>query len=174
MNYLEQFRNVDTFLFDIDGVLTTGTLFITSEGVMLRSMHVKDGYAIKVAIDKGFRIGIISGGTMPGADDRFGALGVSDIHLGVVDKQSVYEAYCKKYNLDGTSILYMGDDLPDLGILSKVGMPCCPKDAVDEVRDFSSYISPKNGGKGCVRDVIEKVLKLKGSWPGYPLIKPPG
>ena len=173
MNYLEQFRTVDTFLFDIDGVLTTGELFVTSEGALLRSMNVKDGYAMRIAIEHGCRIGIISGGTMPGAHDRLGALGVSDIYLGVDDKAEIYQSFCEKYGLDGSTILYMGDDLPDLSILSQVGMPCCPKDAVDEVRDISSYISPKAGGKGCVRDVVEKVLKLKGSWPGYPHIKPP-
>ena len=173
MNYLEKFRAVDTFLFDIDGVLTNGKIFLTEEGALLRSMNVRDGYGMRIAIEKGFRIGIISGGTTPGAIDRLQALGVQDVFLGVQEKLDVYRAYCEKYALNGESILYMGDDLPDLAVLREVGMPCCPKDAVAEIRDLATYVSDKAGGDGCVRDVIEKVLKLKGYWPGYPSIKPP-
>ena len=173
LNHLEKFRAVDTFLFDIDGVLTGGQLLITEGGALLRSMNVRDGYAMRVAVSQGFRIGIISGGTTPGAQDRLSALGVQDVFLGVQDKLAVYNEYCDRYQITHSSILYMGDDLPDLPVLKLVGMPCCPCDAVDEVRVLASYISSKAGGQGCVRDVIEKVLKLRGTWPGYPTIKPP-
>ncbi len=173
MNYLEKFRAIETFLFDIDGVLTGGQLLITESGALLRSMNVRDGYAIRVAVTQGFRVGIISGGTTPGATDRLAALGVQDIHLGVQDKLAIYEKYCQKYQISNETILYMGDDLPDLPVMCKVGMPCCPRDAVEEIRDIASYVSMKAGGDGCVRDVIEKVLKLRGTWPGYPTIKPP-
>ncbi len=171
MNHLERFRSIETFIFDIDGVLTSGHVLLTEEGKLLRIMSVRDGYAMKVATLNGFRICIISGGVTPGVEDRLSALGIKDIHLGVMDKVAVYKKFVSKYGLSEGNILYMGDDLPDFDVMQCVGLPCCPKNAIDEIRDLSLYISSQPGGEGCVRDVIEKVLKLKGLWPGYPTLK---
>ncbi len=171
MNYLEKFRRVKQFIFDIDGVLTNGQIMLDSQGNLLRSMNVRDGFAIRTATNHGYRIAIISGGTTPGTHLRLGSLGVYDIHLGVDDKMEAYEAFVNKYRLKEEHILYMGDDLPDYEVMARVGLSCCPSNAVDEVRDLSHYVSPLRGGEGCVRDVIEKVMKLKEEWPGYPGIK---
>ncbi len=170
MNYLKKFRNIRTFLLDVDGVLTSGHILLDAQGNMLRSLSVRDGYAMRVAARRGYRIAIISGGTTPGGMNRFKELGLKDIHFGVQDKVAVYQQLVEKYQLDPETVLYLGDDLPDLEVMRSVGLPCCPRDAVDEIRDLSLYISPKAGGEGCVRDVIEKVLKLRGDWPGYPTI----
>ncbi len=173
MNYLIKFRKVRCFMFDIDGVMTDGQVLINEHGELLRRMNVRDGFAIRVAVQCGYKVAVISGGTTPGAKCRLGDLGVNDIYLGIQDKVATYRELIQKYGLKTDEILYMGDDLPDLKVMSEVGMPCCPKDAVDEIRDLSAYISPLQGGHGCVRDVIEKVLKLQGQWPGYPNIKAP-
>ncbi len=126
---------------------------------------------MRMAINLGYRVAIISGGDTPGAELRFESLGLEDIVMQCSDKKKALEALAAKYNLDYSEILYMGDDLPDYDAMRLAGLPCCPKDAVDEIRDLSVYISPKRGGDGCARDVIEKVLKLKGAWPGYPNLK---
>ncbi len=173
MNYLEKFRNVHTFIFDIDGVLTDGKIFLHHDGTLLRSMNVRDGYAIRVATAKGYRVMIISGGTTPQATERFNQLGIEQVHLGVTNKLEVYQSLVDEFTLDESGILYMGDDLPDYGVMKKVGLACCPRNSVDEIIDLVHYVSPYNGGDGCARDVIEKVLKLKGDWPGYPSLKVP-
>ncbi len=123
---------------------------------------------MRLAVQKGYRIAIISGGNTPTAVERFRSLGITDIELNCKDKNAVVTDLVKKYDLNKEEILFMGDDLPDLEAMLAVGLPCCPRDAVDEIRDLSFYVSPKNGGEGCARDVIEKVLKLRGDWPGYP------
>jgi len=171
LNYLNKFRSITTFVFDIDGVLTDARIFLHPDGTLLRYLSIRDGYSMKVAISKGYRIVVISGGDTPGAKHRFQSLGLTDIILKCPDKKAALEALQSKYQLDSGEILYMGDDLPDLEAMQMVGLPCCPQDAVDEIRDLSIYVSPKKGGEGCARDVIEKVLKLKGDWPGYPNLK---
>ncbi len=171
MNYLEKFRKIHTFIFDIDGVLTSGKVFLSGTGELLRSMSVRDGFAIKVAVQRGYEVAIVSGGTTPGSEDRLGDLGVQHVYLGVANKKKVVEAFLQENNLEATGVLFMGDDLPDYSAMQLVGLPCCPMDAVDEIRELSLYISPKAGGNGCVRDVIEKVLKLKRDWPGYPSLQ---
>ena len=171
MNYLEKFRTIKHFIFDIDGVLTSGNVFLTPEGGLLRTMSIRDGYAIKIAVDRGYSVCIISGGHTPGADLRLSNLGVQDIYMGAKNKLVAFQKHVRKYQLNPGAILYMGDDLPDYAVMAQVGLPCCPQDSVDEIRDLSLYVSPKKGGAGCVRDVIEKVLKLKGDWPGYPNLK---
>lgn len=171
MNYLEKFRNVEHFIFDIDGVMTDGQIILHPNGLWLRSLNVRDGFAIRTATTKGYRVAVISGGTTPGAMDRFDDLGVHDVYLGVNDKVVAYEHFLEKNNLSGENLLYMGDDLPDYQVMERVGLAACPSNAVDEIRDLSHYVSPLAGGEGCVRDVIEKVLKLRNEWPGYPSIK---
>lgn len=168
MNYLERFRTIHTFVFDIDGVFTDGMAQLMPDGTLIRSFSIRDGFAIRTAINKGYHVIIISGGTTPGVQNRLGYLGVTDIFTGVEDKEKQLVEICRKKSIDLNGVLYMGDDIPDLKAMQIVALPCCPSDAVDEVRDLSLYISHKKGGGGCVRDVIEKVLKLKGEWPGYP------
>ncbi|WP_417360641.1 KdsC family phosphatase [Galbibacter sp.] len=163
-SYKEYLENITTFIFDIDGVLTDGSLVITTEGEMLRTMNVKDGYAIKTALTKGYNVCIISGGSNPGVRSRLKGLGVTDIHLGVSDKVETLEEYLDIYNIKPEQALYMGDDIPDYHVMKMVGLPCCPNDAVAEIKAISKYISHKQGGKGCVRDVIEQVLKVQGNW----------
>ncbi|WP_018615613.1 KdsC family phosphatase [Segetibacter koreensis] len=164
MNLLELFKSVTTLAFDVDGVLTDGSLTILPNGVMARKMNVKDGYAIQLAIKKGYNIVIISGGNSEEVTDRLIKLGVSDVFMKVTDKVSVLNNYLQKHHLSWKEVLYMGDDIPDLIVMKKVGIACCPSDAVEEIKELSHYISPRRGGDACGRDVIEKVLKLRGHW----------
>ena len=164
MNIPERFKKITTFIFDIDGVLTDGTVLVMEKGLQARRMHIKDGFALQMAVKNNYRILIISGGNSPQVIDRLEKLGIADIHMSVLDKKMFITAYMKKNNLVDEQVLYMGDDLPDLPAMTCVGLPCCPADAVNEVREIVKYISPINGGLGCVRDVIEKVLKLNDHW----------
>ena len=163
-NYKEDLKNISTFIFDVDGVLTDGSLLIDSKGNMLRKMNVKDGYALKAAIDSGYNICIISGGTNEAVKKRFEDLGIKEIHLGSHNKIEQLNSFIDKYNLDKNNILFMGDDIPDIPILKTVGLPCCPQDAIPEVKNICSYVSHKNGGMGAVRDVIEQVMKIQNNW----------
>ncbi|MGS0528422.1 KdsC family phosphatase [Zobellia nedashkovskayae] len=163
-SYKEYLKNIDTFVFDVDGVFTDSTLIITSEGEMLRKMSVKDGYAVKTALQKGYKICIISGGTNEGVRSRLQALGIKDIYLGAHQKMDALKEYMDNHNIDVSTMLYMGDDIPDIPVMKVVALPTCPQNAVQEVKAVSMYISHKNGGEGCVRDVIEQVLKVKGDW----------
>ncbi len=164
INFKVKLNKVNTFIFDVDGVLTNGMLLVMPDGEFLRSMNIKDGYAMQLAIKKGYRIAIISGGHSNGVPIRLQRLGVQDVFMGVANKLEVYNSLLVKYNLNDESILYMGDDLPDLPLIKKCGVPCCPQDAVREIKADSIYISDKNGGDGCVRDIIEQVLRLHGKW----------
>lgn len=165
MNHLEAFRNITTFLFDVDGVMTNCSVLITEDGKLLRTMTVRDGYAMKIAVREGYRVAIITAGISTGVEKRLKALGIEDVLSGQEDKVAAYRELEKKYDLNPEQTLYMGDDLPDRGVMLKVGFPVCPADAVPEIRELAHYISPYKGGEGCVRDVIEKVLRLNGHWP---------
>ena len=165
-SYKEIMPQITTFIFDVDGVLTDGTVTILTNGELLRKMHTKDGYAIKTAIDKGYNICIISGGTNEGVRSRLRGLGVTDIYLGTHDKVEQLEEYFDIYNINPENALFMGDDIPDYQVMKMVALPACPKDAVPEIQDISLYISQKKGGNGCVRDVIEQVLKVQDKWNG--------
>jgi 3-deoxy-D-manno-octulosonate 8-phosphate phosphatase (KDO 8-P phosphatase) len=127
-------------------------------------MNIKDGYAIQLAIKKGYSVSVISGAKGEAIEKRLLGLGVEDVHLGIENKIQTFMAVVQKGNLALSNILYMGDDMPDLEVMKQVAFPCCPSDACPEIKEISKYISPHEGGKGCVRDVIEKVLKLNGSW----------
>jgi 3-deoxy-D-manno-octulosonate 8-phosphate phosphatase (KDO 8-P phosphatase) len=164
MNVLELFKSITTFVFDVDGVLTDGTVLVLPDGVQARRMNIKDGFALQMAIKKGYRIKIISGGNSPEVTDRLEKLGIKDISMAVLDKKALLAQYISHHNLKKEEVLYMGDDLPDLTALQVAGLACCPADAVPEVIAVCKYISPLNGGFACVRDVIEKVLKLNGNW----------
>lgn len=164
MNHLESFSAIHTFIFDVDGVLTNNEVLITEAGELLRKMNVRDGLAIKIAIEKGYRIAIITGGRSEGVKKRLEALGIKDIYAGISDKLEAFDEFMETYDLDPVGVLYMGDDLPDYPVMRRVGMATCPKNAAPELFTIANYISPYNGGDGCVRDVIEKVLRLKGEW----------
>ena len=163
-SYKEIMPQITTFIFDVDGVLTDGTVTIFPNGELIRSMHTKDGFALKSAIDMGYRICIISGGTNEAVKMRLKGLGITDIYLGAHDKMEQLEEIMDMYELKAEEILYMGDDIPDLPVMRKVGLAACPLDAVPEIQHISQYVSQKKGGKGCVRDVIEQVLKVQDKW----------
>jgi 3-deoxy-D-manno-octulosonate 8-phosphate phosphatase (KDO 8-P phosphatase) len=163
-SYKEYLHQITTFIFDVDGVLTDGSLHITTEGQMHRTMNVKDGFALKEAMNQGYHLCIISGGTDEGVRKRLQTLGVTDIYLGAHQKVEQLQAFLTKKDINPEQVLYMGDDLPDYPAMQMLGLPTCPQDAVKEIKEISKYISHKNGGKGCVRDVIEQVLKVQGKW----------
>lgn len=165
MNQLEKFGEIDTLIFDVDGVMTDSSLHVLENGQLLRKMHTRDGYALKMAVKAGLRVCIITGGKSEGVKIRLQNLGVSDIYVGIQDKLETYEEYIDIYDLDEDRILYMGDDLPDLAVMRRVGFPVCPSDAAPEILKISKYISSERGGHGCVRDVIERILKVNGKWP---------
>ena len=164
MNVLELFTPIKWFIFDIDGVLTDGSLLILPNGVMTRRMNMKDGYALQLAVEKGYQISIISGGSSIEVKERLQKLGITDVHLKVQDKKELLQALITNHQTKPKEILYMGDDMPDLEVMGVVGLPCCPADAARDILDISAYISPYNSGHDCVRDVIEKVLRLNNKW----------
>lgn len=163
-SYKEYLSGIKTFIFDVDGVLTDGSILISTHGELLRSMDIKDGYAMKHALNKGFSVCVISGGKNEGVRNRLKNLGVTDIYLGCENKSEQMDEFLDIYNIKPEEVLYMGDDIPDLYPMKKVGIACCPQDAAPEIKEISHYISHKKGGKGCVRDIIEQVLKVQGKW----------
>lgn len=163
-NYKEFLNHVDTFIFDVDGVLTDGSIQVSTTGELLRTMNIKDGYALKTANQVGFNVCIISGGNNEGVRKRLRDLGITNIFLGIQDKVECLKEFFDIYGIDSENVLYMGDDIPDLYAMKLVGMPCCPQDAAAEIKEISRYVSHKKGGHGCVRDVIEQVLKVQGKW----------
>jgi len=161
---LHKFKHITTFVFDVDGVLTDGNLLVLPGGVMARTMNIKDGYALQLAVKKGYHVLVISGGNSPEVKDRLEKLGVTNVWMQVSDKPTVLKEYMQQHQLAAETVLYMGDDIPDLQVIQLAGLPCCPADAVQEIKEKSVYISHLTGGTGCVRDVIEKVMKLRGDW----------
>jgi len=164
MNVLAEFKKVTTFIFDIDGVLTDGTVLILRDGLQARQMHVKDGFGLQMAMKNGYNVFVISGGISEESKLRLQYLGIKEIHIGIADKTKFVSDLLRNKKIKWGEVLYMGDDLPDMPLMNKVGLSCCPADAVSEVKSIVKYISPINGGWGCVRDVIEKVLKVNGQW----------
>ena len=164
MNILSHFKPIKTFVFDVDGVLTDGTLLILKDGQMARRMNIKDGYALQLAVKKGYRVVILSGGTSEEVKERLQRLKVTDVFMQVENKQKFLTAYVNKNNLSWSEILFMGDDIPDYNCMMLAALACCPADAAQEIKHISKYISAYKGGGGCVRDVIEKVLKLNAHW----------
>ena len=164
INYKQKLAEINAFVFDVDGVLTDGSLLISDSGELLRTMNVKDGFAMKYAIDNGYKIGIISGGSNESVRKRLSGLGIDEIHLKTYDKIVPFNNFLEKNKFDKRNVLVMGDDLPDIPIIKLAGVGCCPQDAVPEVKAVSDYVSQNNGGKGCVRDVIEQVMKIQNKW----------
>jgi 3-deoxy-D-manno-octulosonate 8-phosphate phosphatase (KDO 8-P phosphatase) len=165
MNILSRLKSIKTFVFDMDGVLTDGTVLIDDNGNWLRKMNIKDGYALQLAIRSGYNIVIISGSESLPAKERLQKLGVTDVFMKVGDKGIFLKDYISKNNIHANEILFMGDDIPDYSCMIAAGFACCPSDAAVEIKQVASYISCMRGGYGCVRDVIEKVLKLNDHWP---------
>lgn len=166
MNELEKFNPITTFIFDVDGVLTNSQLLVMEDGSLLRQMHVRDGYAIKRAIEMGYKVAIITGGKSEGVVIRLQNLGVVDLYYGIKDKVAALKEFMYLYDEDINyeNVLFMGDDMVDLEVMKLVGLPACPNDACPEILALSSYVSPVKGGYGAARDVIERVLKLNGDW----------
>jgi 3-deoxy-D-manno-octulosonate 8-phosphate phosphatase (KDO 8-P phosphatase) len=164
MSLLEQFRQITCFVFDVDGVLTDGSLLVLDDGQQVRRMNIRDGYALQLAVKKGYRVVIISGGTSDGVAVRLQKLGVKDIFLSVENKRQQLAEYLEQHGISKREVLFMGDDIPDYAVMKESGLPCCPADAAPEIKELCIYISGVNGGYGCARDVIEKVLKLNNHW----------
>src|SRR5215212_9130995 len=164
MNVLAEFKKVTSFIFDVDGVLTDSTVLVLENGLQARRMNIKDGLGLQMALKNGFRVVVISGSYSEPVVQRLKKLGLQDVQMSVTDKKEFVAGYLADNDLDWGEVLYMADDLPDLALMKTVGLPCCPADAVPDILELSKYISPVNGGYGCVRDVIEKVLKVQDKW----------
>ena len=162
--YPENLTQITTFILDIDGVLTDGTIIIEPTGEQTRTMNIKDGFALQLAVKRGFKVAIISGGKNEIVKKRFAGLGIYDVFMGASDKWEAFDELKLTYSLTNQEIAYMGDDVPDYEIMSKIGLPACPNDAATEIKQISQYISPIPGGKGCVRDLIEKVMRAQNKW----------
>jgi 3-deoxy-D-manno-octulosonate 8-phosphate phosphatase (KDO 8-P phosphatase) len=163
-SYKEIMNQITTFVFDVDGVLTDGTIHVTPTGEMLRNMNIRDGYAMKAALENGYTVCIISGGSNEGVRVRLRNLGITDIYLGVPNKVETFKEFTDIYGIAPENVLYMGDDIPDYHVMQLVGLPTCPQNAVPEIKGISQYISHIEGGRGAVRDVIEQVMKVQGKW----------
>jgi 3-deoxy-D-manno-octulosonate 8-phosphate phosphatase (KDO 8-P phosphatase) len=163
-NVLALLKNVGCFVFDMDGVLTDGSLLVMPGGVWVRRMNIKDGYALQLAVKKGYQVIIISGSNSEEVKERLNRLGISEVHMNIKDKAALLQKIINTNALKKEEVLCMGDDIPDLKLLKDAGVACCPADAISEIKSIAQYISPVKGGEGCVRDVIEKVMKLRGDW----------
>ena len=157
-------QKIRAIVFDLDGVLSGSTIALDLEGTPLRTVNIKDGYAIQLAMKMGLRIAIISGCRIEAVRMRYEGLGMEDIYLGAAVKIKTYEEFKAKYGYAHEEVMFMGDDIPDLEVMRRVGCPVCPKDACHEVREVSIYVSDRNGGEGCGRDVIEQTLRAQGKW----------
>jgi 3-deoxy-D-manno-octulosonate 8-phosphate phosphatase (KDO 8-P phosphatase) len=157
-------ENIKCFVFDVDGVLTDGMTLALESGEQARAFNIKDGYGIERALLAGFHVAIISGGNQIGVRKRLEFLKINHIHLGVKNKVEVLSQLCKEIKVKPEEMLYVGDDLPDYEVMQLVGLPCCPADAVSEIKEISKYVCDNSGGKGCVREVIEKVMRRQAKW----------
>lgn len=160
----DRFAAIRAFVFDMDGVLTDGGLWLMESGEWIRRMHIRDGYALQLAVRKGYPVAVVSGSASKPVELRMKKLGVTDLYMGVDDKVSCLTALMAAWGMPPEAVLFMGDDVPDLQAISMAGLGCCPSDASSDVKDISSYVSSHRGGEGCVRDVIERVLRCRGDW----------
>ncbi|MFO7722936.1 MAG: 3-deoxy-D-manno-octulosonate 8-phosphate phosphatase [Bacteroidales bacterium] len=166
VNYKERLAGITTFVFDYDGVFTDGIVYMMDNGEQLRSANVRDGYALQLAARLGYRICVITGADSVSIVERLRRLGIDDVYTGANNKLDIFQRFVGKYNLSKEEILVMGDDIPDYPLIRDAWVSCCPSDAVWEIRTAVDYISIHPGGKGCVRDIIEQVLRLQGRWMG--------
>jgi 3-deoxy-D-manno-octulosonate 8-phosphate phosphatase (KDO 8-P phosphatase) len=163
-NYKLLLKQIKGFVFDVDGVFTDGQVYLLSGRNFMRSINIRDGFAVQHAVKMGFPIAIITGGNSQAVKKRFEYLGVKDIYLRSSNKIKDYEHFRRKYNFEKQDLLYMGDDLPDYEIMLHTGLSACPSDAAHEIQEVAKYISDKKGGDGCVRDIIEQVLRVHDKW----------
>lgn len=163
-NFKEDLQGVRAFIFDIDGVLSNQTIALDNNGEPQRTVNLRDGYALQFAVKQGYKVAVISGGHSPAYKKRLNMLGIKEVNLNCASKKEVYKKYLLDESLDDSEVLYMGDDIPDLEVMNMVGTAVCPSDADSEIKQIANYISDKNGGDGCVRDVIEQVMRLHGKW----------
>jgi 3-deoxy-D-manno-octulosonate 8-phosphate phosphatase (KDO 8-P phosphatase) len=169
-NLLHYFKSIKTFVFDVDGVLTDGTILLLDDGQQARKMNIKDGYALQLAVRRGYRVLILSGADSPAVRARLEKLGIRDLLTKVENKRQALADYMDRHGLEPSAVLFMGDDMPDYESIGFAGLGCAPCDAADEIKHVARYISPFKGGEGCVRDVIEKVLRLNDHWTSDPSI----
>lgn len=163
-NFKEKLTKVNTFIFDMDGVLTDGKIMVMHGHDPIRNLNSKDGYAFQLAVKKGYKLFLLSGGNSLAVKEILNRLGFTEVYMGQHDKNVCYQQMLSEHNLSPEEILYMGDDLPDHAVLKQVGVATCPADAAPEIKDACIYISQKKGGEGCARDVVEQVLRVRGDW----------
>lgn len=163
-SFLHKLKDITTFIFDVDGVLTDGTVYVKENGEQSRAFNIKDGYALQLAVKCGYNVCAVSGSRSKSAIFRLNSLGVKDVYMGIHTKIEKIKIYLEEKSIRPEQVLYMGDDIPELEVMRLVGLPVCPADAAEEIKAASLYVSPCAGGKGCARDVIEKVLKIQGKW----------
>jgi 3-deoxy-D-manno-octulosonate 8-phosphate phosphatase (KDO 8-P phosphatase) len=164
LNFKELLGKIKAFVFDVDGVLSGSVQDVNDKGELIRTSNVKDGYILKYALKRGFKIGVISGGLSESIKKRYENIGIEDVVIKSKIKIIDLDVFLRKYNLRYEDVLYMGDDIPDYEVMKKVGLPCCPNDAANDIKDISVYISRFNGGEGCVRDIVEQALRAQGKW----------
>ncbi len=164
MTYKAKLEKIKAFAFDVDGVFTDGGVLVSESGDLLRNYNAKDGYAVRAAVEHGYHVAIITGGSSLTIHKRFHPLGVFDIYLKSFYKLPDFQHFCDKYGLQHDEVLFMGDDIPDIEIMQHCGIATCPADAVPEVKEAAHYISANNGGDACIRDVITQVMKMQGKW----------
>ncbi len=163
-NFKTRLKNINTLIFDIDGVFNNGNFFLMEDGQHIRSLHNKDTFALQSAVKKGYKVVVISGGNCKSVKEFLNYLGVEYIFLKQRDKLACYKYFIAEHDLDDENVLYMGDDLPDYEVMKRVSVAACPADAAVEIKNISIYISDKKGGEGCVRDVVEQVMRVRGDW----------
>lgn len=163
-NFKQLLKNIKAIVLDVDGVLTDGSVVLMPDGEQVRTMNIKDGYALQLAVKKGIKVAIITGGKSESVKTRLNGLGITDVYLGINDKEDAVLDFISSYDLKLAEVMYMGDDMPDYLPMKKVGIAACPADAVQEIKQICIYQSQKKGGEGCVRDIIEQVMKVQGKW----------
>ena len=162
INY--ELNKIKAIIFDVDGVLSRQTITLSSSGEPLRTVNIKDGYAIQLAQKSGLRIAILTGGKSEATRIRYAGLGVEDLYMGCAVKIKTYEEFLEKYSLTDDEVIYVGDDIPDYEVMRRCGCPCCPADACSDIKEISCYVSSRNGGDGVGRDIVEQVLRAQGKW----------
>jgi 3-deoxy-D-manno-octulosonate 8-phosphate phosphatase (KDO 8-P phosphatase) len=163
-SFLNKLKDITTFIFDVDGVLTDGTIYVAEDGVQTRAFNIKDGYALQLAVKCGYNVCTISGSRSKSALYRLNSLGIKDVYMGIHTKVDRIKLYLEEKHISPEKIIYMGDDITDMEAMKLTGLPACPADAVEEIKAISKYVSSFPGGKGCARDIIEKVLKMQDKW----------
>ena len=157
-------RKIKALMFDVDGVLSASTIAMDEHGIPCRTVNIKDGYALQLAIKRGLLVAIITGAKTDAVALRYYGLGIKEVHLGCCVKKEIYEQIRDRMNLCNEEVLYMGDDIPDFEVMRLCGLPCCPADAASEIKEISRYVTSRSGGQGCVREVVEQVLRAQGLW----------